>query len=49
LRYPIAAAPPFLRQHVHSVWPELERLYLNDLMRTHDAAEGIAVPQWADR
>ena len=34
--------------------PEVERLYLNDLMRTHDAVEGIAAfmdrrqPVWID-
>lgn len=55
LRYATAAARHGLRQHVHAVLPELERLYLGDLMRTGDAAEGIAaflekrVPQWTDR
>jgi len=37
------------------VLPELERLYLTELMSTHDAAEGIAAflekraPKWTDR
>ena len=55
LRYATAAARHALRQHVRAVLPELERLYLNDLMQTGDAAEGIAaflekrVPRWTDR
>jgi cyclohexa-1,5-dienecarbonyl-CoA hydratase len=55
LRYAAAAARHGLRQHVRSVLPELERLYLNDLMQTGDAVEGIAaflekrVPRWTDR
>jgi cyclohexa-1,5-dienecarbonyl-CoA hydratase len=54
LRYATAAARLSMRQHVQSVLPELERLYLNDLMQTRDAAEGIAaflekrVPKWTD-
>ena len=50
-----AAARRSLRQHVAEVLPDLERLYLDDLMQTHDAAEGIAafiekrVPIWTDR
>ena len=37
------------------VLPELEQLYLKDLMKTEDAAEGIAAflgkraPKWTDR
>ena len=31
-----------LQSHVRTVLPEIERLYLDDLMRTHDAVEGIA-------
>jgi cyclohexa-1,5-dienecarbonyl-CoA hydratase len=55
LRYAAAAARHGLRQHVRAVLPELERLYLNDLMQTGDAVEGIAaflekrVPRWTDR
>ena len=55
LRHATSAARHGLRQHVRAVLPELERLYLNDLMRTGDAVEGIAaflgkrVPRWADR
>jgi cyclohexa-1,5-dienecarbonyl-CoA hydratase len=55
LRYATAAARLSLREHVRVVLPELERLYLNDLMRTEDAGEGIAAflqkraPRWTDR
>jgi len=55
LRYAAAAARHGLRQHVRAVLPELERLYLSDLMQTGDAVEGIAaflekrVPRWTDR
>jgi cyclohexa-1,5-dienecarbonyl-CoA hydratase len=55
LRHATKAARLTLRRHVASVLPELERLYLNDLMRTADAAEGIAAflqkrrPAWSDR
>jgi cyclohexa-1,5-dienecarbonyl-CoA hydratase len=55
LRYATAAARHGLRQQVRTVLPELERLYLNDLMQTDDAVEGIAafleqrVPRWMDR
>lgn len=55
LRHATAAARLSLRHHVHAVLPELERLYLVDLMGTEDAAEGIAAflarraPRWTDR
>ena len=55
LRYAAAAARFSLARHVRRVLPELERLYLDDLMRTEDAAEGIAAflqkraPEWMDR
>lgn len=55
LRHATAAARLSLREHVRTVLPELERLYLADLMGTADAAEGIAAflarraPRWMDR
>jgi cyclohexa-1,5-dienecarbonyl-CoA hydratase len=55
LRHATAAARLSLRQHVRAVLPELERLYLKDLMQTEDAVEGIAAflerraPRWTDR
>lgn len=55
LRHAVAAARLSLRQHVRGVLPELERLYLRDVMSTADAAEGIAAflekrsPRWTDR
>ena len=55
LRHATAAARLSLRQHVAAVLPELERLYLADLMGTADAAEGVAAflarraPRWMDR
>jgi cyclohexa-1,5-dienecarbonyl-CoA hydratase len=55
LRHATAAVRLSLRQHVRSTLPELERLYLVDLMGTADAAEGIAAflakrpPAWVDR
>ena len=55
LRHATAAARLSLRHHVRAVLPELERLYLADLMGTADAAEGIAAflarraPNWIDR
>jgi cyclohexa-1,5-dienecarbonyl-CoA hydratase len=55
LRHAAAAARFGLRAHVHSALPELERLYLNELMRTEDAPEGVAAflekrePRWKDR
>jgi cyclohexa-1,5-dienecarbonyl-CoA hydratase len=55
LRHAAAAARAGLLAHVRSLLPELERLYLQELMSTHDAAEGISAflekrrPGWADR
>ena len=55
LRHATAAARLALRQHTAAILPELERLYLGDLMGTADAAEGIAAflakraPRWSDR
>lgn len=55
LRHATAAARLSLRHHVRAALPELERLYLGDLMATEDAAEGIAAfverraPRWSDR
>jgi cyclohexa-1,5-dienecarbonyl-CoA hydratase len=54
LRYAVAAARWSTVTHVRRVLPELERLYLGDLMRTRDAAEGVAAflekrqPRWRD-
>lgn len=55
LRHATEAARLSLVRHVHAVLPDLERLYLADLMSTRDAAEGIAAflekrePRWTDR
>ena len=55
LRHATAAARLALRQHTAAILPELERLYLGDLMGTADAAEGVAAflakraPRWLDR
>jgi cyclohexa-1,5-dienecarbonyl-CoA hydratase len=52
IRYAAAAARHGLVSHVRAVLPVLERLYLDDLMRTADAAEGISAflqkrpPRW---
>lgn len=54
LRHAVAAARMGLQDHVRALLPKLERLYLDDLMRTHDAAEGIDAfmakrrPSWTD-
>lgn len=54
LRHAAAAARLALTAHVRDTLPELERLYLDTLMRTHDAAEGVAAflekraPRWTD-
>jgi cyclohexa-1,5-dienecarbonyl-CoA hydratase len=55
LRHAAAAARMELTSRVRQTLPELERLYLDHLMRTRDAAEGIAAflakraPEWTDR
>jgi cyclohexa-1,5-dienecarbonyl-CoA hydratase len=55
LRHASAAARRGLVAHVRDVLPELERLYLDELMRTHDAVEGIdafmsrRTPSWTNR
>jgi cyclohexa-1,5-dienecarbonyl-CoA hydratase len=41
LRHAVAAARMTLQTRVGEVLPKLERLYLDELMRTHDAVEGI--------
>jgi cyclohexa-1,5-dienecarbonyl-CoA hydratase len=55
LRHGVAAARMGLIAHVREVLPKLEQLYLDDLMRTHDAIEGVDAfmarrkPVWTDR
>jgi cyclohexa-1,5-dienecarbonyl-CoA hydratase len=55
LRHAVAAARMDLSTRVAQTLPILERLYLSDLMRTADAAEGIdafmnrRAPSWKDR
>jgi cyclohexa-1,5-dienecarbonyl-CoA hydratase len=55
LRHAASAARAGLVAHVRATLPQLERLYLQDLMGTHDAPEGIAAflekrkPVWTDR
>ena len=55
LRHAAAAVRLGLAAHVREVLPQLERLYLDELMRTEDAVEGIAAfiarrpPSWTDR
>ncbi len=55
LRHAAAAARAELVSRVRERLPELERLYLNDLMRTADSVEGIAAfiekrpPSWKNR
>ena len=54
LRYASRASRAALRREVAAVLPELERLYLDELMRTKDAREGVAAfldkraPHWTD-
>jgi enoyl-CoA hydratase/carnithine racemase len=55
LRFTAAAARAWLVAQVRATLPLLERLYLDDLMRTRDAVEGVAAclekrnPAWTDR
>ena len=55
LRHAAAAVRLGLAAQVRDVLPQLERLYLDELMRTEDAVEGIAAfmakrpPSWTDR
>ena len=55
LRYAAAAARSGLVAQVSGQLPELEQIYLDELMRTADAAEGLAAflekrtPRWLDR
>ena len=55
LRHAAAAARTELTTRVRETLPVLERLYLNELMRTHDAVEGVAAflgrrpPTWTNR
>lgn len=55
LRYATAAARFSLVRQVGALLPDLQRLYLDDLMQTADGPEGIAAflqkrtPRWTDR
>jgi cyclohexa-1,5-dienecarbonyl-CoA hydratase len=55
LRHAAAAVRAGLAAHVRATLPALERLYLEDLMTTADAAEGVEAfmqkrpPKWRDR
>ena len=55
LRHAVTATRWALRREVAAVLPQLERLYLDVLMKTADAREGIAAfldrraPEWTDR
>lgn len=54
LRHAISAIRMPLQSHVRELLPKLERLYLQELMHTHDAVEGIDAflarrrPSWTD-
>jgi cyclohexa-1,5-dienecarbonyl-CoA hydratase len=55
LRHAVIAARGAMRAQVRALLPDAERLYLEELMRTHDAVEGIEAflqkraPRWQDR
>jgi len=55
IRHATAAVRVALRAHARATLPVVEQLYLDDLMRTADAVEGITAfmekrpPQWKDR
>ena len=55
LRHAARAARHALRQHARETFPALEARYLDDLMGTEDAVEGVAAfverrtPHWRDR
>jgi cyclohexa-1,5-dienecarbonyl-CoA hydratase len=55
LRHALTAARLGLRERVRSELPQLERVYLESLMHTEDAREGVAAflekrqPRWTDR
>jgi cyclohexa-1,5-dienecarbonyl-CoA hydratase len=55
LRHAAAAARASVLAEIRTTLPELERLYLDELMQSHDAVEGMEAflekrrPQWQDR
>jgi cyclohexa-1,5-dienecarbonyl-CoA hydratase len=55
LRHAAAATRASLLDTVRATLPTLERLYLDELMQTHDAVEGVdaflekRTPHWTDR
>ena len=54
LRHAVTATRMGLRDKVKRILPDLERLYLNELMRTTDVVEAVTAfldkrsPQWSD-